>query len=336
MKYLKRLIITGLFLFAVGQVAPVRAGEPIGEIGVMNPTMFKCVDRDSRETILEQLDPWKKIVTKRYEYVHGGIEYDLNSIDEILAEYPDAREESCIKEMDVDYGFNPYDDKEFNNYLDDLERECKEQDADGIIVPITDTKIEGYVYEFHPVDPANPATSEWFAVPSRSVMVRARGITFEIFWGSGEEGYYYFPNLGAGPITIDLQLPKDAHPINKDVVIFSSGLEETWTVFMGFYRGDVPPPDPSKLRTPDGNHLPFVSLADIEAMSKCGSSELPEVAGDAVLPLGVVGVSEAGMPNVGGVLEESQNWTVLITALLMLTLLGAAGFYTLRVPPPKK
>ncbi|GAB4457109.1 MAG: hypothetical protein Kow0031_38120 [Anaerolineae bacterium] len=336
MKYLTRLLIAIFSLLIIGQVSPAMAGEPIGEIGVMNPTMFKCVDKDSRRTIKEQLDPWQKKITRRYEFVQGGVEYDLNSINEILAEYPDAREESCIRELDVDYGFNPYDDKEFNAWLDHLGRECRREDPNGIIVPITDTRIEGYVYEFHPVDPANPATSEWFSVPSKSVMVRARGITFEIYWGSGEEGYYYFPNLGAGPITLDLQLPKDAHPINKDVVIFSSGLEETWTVFLGFYRGDVPPPNPSRLTTPDGSFLPFVTLADIEAMSKCGSTELPEVAGDAVLPLGVVGVSEAGMPNVGGVLEDSSNWTVLITAVLMLTLLGAAGFYTLRIPPPRK
>lgn len=336
MKYLTRLFISGLFLFIIGQVSPAMAGEPIGEIGPMNPAMFKCVSKDNTRKEYFQSDPWYKEVDFRYVFVKGGVEYDLNSIDEILSESPNAREQSCIRKVKVDWPINPTDAPEFESWLDQLEGECKDQDDNAVLIPITDTKVEGYVYEFHPVDPNNPAESEWFGVPSRSVMVRARGITFEIFWGSNDEGYYYFPNLGAGPITIDLQLPKDAHPINKDVVIFSSGLEETWTVFMGFYRGDVPPPNPTQLKTPGGSYLPFVTLADIEAMSACGSSELPEVAGDAALPVGVIGVSEAGMPNVGGILEKSQNWTVLITAILMLSLLGAAGIYTLRTPPPPK
>ena len=342
MKHLKPLLLIGLFLVTliliVTPVRPTFAGEPIGEIGVMNPTMFKCVNRDSNETITEQPDPWQKITTTRLQFVKGGVEYDLNSIDEILREFPDAREESCIRELDVDYGFNPYDDKEFNSYLRRLERECKKEDDRGVIVPIADTRVEGYVYEFHPVDPANPATSEWFSVPSKDVMVRARGITFEIYWGAGNEGYFYFPNLGAGPITVDLQLPKDVHPINKDVVIFSSGLEETWTLFMGFYRGDVPPPNPAQLKTPDGNFLPFVTLADIEAMSKCGSTEFPEVAGDALLPVGVIGSSDAILPNVGGVVQEPQNWVVPIIAIVVLALLSIAGLHTVRKPklPPHK
>jgi hypothetical protein len=319
---------------------PVKAGDPPGEIGVMNPTMFKCIDKDNRRVIKEQPDRFKKIVTKRYEFVHGGIEYDLNSINEILSEYPNAREESCIKELDVDYGFNPYDDKEFNSYLDRLESECKRESENGIVVPITDTRIEGIVYEFHPEDRANPAESNWFAVPSRDVMVRARGITFEIFWGSGEEGYYYFPNLGAGPIVLDLQLPRDAHAINPDVVIFSSGLEETWTVFMGFYRGDVPPPDPMQLKTPDGNFLPFVTLADIKQMNKCGSPQTNAVVQRALpsgyssaqgvalnaAPPATVGGSGAAMPEVGGVLnQENRTYFVGLMAVLVLGVLTYAG-----------
>jgi hypothetical protein len=328
-------IIIAVFLMAI-LVVPAKAGEPIGKIGVMNPTMFKCINKDSNQLIKEQLDPWQKEITSRYEFVHGGVEYDLNSINAILSEYPDAREESCIKELDVDYGFSPYDNVEFNAYLSDLERECKAQDPRGIIVPITDTKIEGTVYEFHPRDPANPATSEWFGVPSRDVMLRARGITFEIYWGSNSEGYYVFQNLGAGPITINLELPKDAHPINKDVVIFSSGLEETWTVFMGFYRGDVAPPDPISLKTPGGNYLPFVTMADIEQMSRCGSPQLPDIASRALSPPQTVGQSDAAMPNVGGVLQSQENWVIVILAIVILVGLPVAGFYTVRRPPQKE
>jgi hypothetical protein len=167
-------------------------------------------------------------------------------------------------------------------------------------------------------------------------MVRARGITFEIYWGSNDEGYYYFPNLGAGPITINLELPPDAHPINKDVVIFSSGLEETWTVFMGFYRGEVAPPDPINLKTPNGNYLPFVTMADIEMMSRCGSPQLPDVAGRALPPPQTVGQSDAAMPNVGGVLQGQQNWVVAILAIVILVVLPVAGFYTVRRPYQKE
>jgi hypothetical protein len=81
MNYLKPLLIA-VFLFVI-QIVPVSAGEPIGKIGVMNPTMFKCVNKDSKKLIWEQSDPWQKELTSRYEFVHGGVEYDLNSIDEI-------------------------------------------------------------------------------------------------------------------------------------------------------------------------------------------------------------------------------------------------------------
>ncbi len=339
------LAVTAAAIWYWAQVSPAQAGDPPGEIGVMNPTMFKCVSKDNRKAVYDQHDPWQKGLSKRYVFVKGGVEYDLNSINEILSEYPDAREESCIKELDVDYGFNPYDAQEFNAYLDRLKGQCRDQDENGIIVPIEDTRIEGTVYEFHPKDPANPAKSEWFAVPSRDVMVRARGITFEIFWGSGNEGGYYFPHLGAGPIVMDLRLPEDAHAINPDVVIFSSGLEETWTVFLGFYRGDVPPPNPTQLKTPDGNFLPFVTLADIKSMNRCGSPQTNDVLQSALPPgyssaQGVTlnaappantGTSGAAMPEVGGVLTpNNRSYLVSMLAVVLLGVLTYAGIRQVR------
>lgn len=324
MKRFAPLIVVGLTLLLIW-AAPAQAGEPTGEIGVMNPTMFKCVTKDNTEVTLVQPDPFKKIVERQYTFKRGGEEFQIDRLNEILTEYPNAREETCVNELNVDYGFNPYDAQEFNAYLDKLGRQCREQDPKAVIRPVEDTLIEGYVYEYHPEDSNNPATSDWFGVPSRDVPVRARGITFEIFWGSGEDGYYYFPNLGAGPITLDLQLPPDAHPINPKVVIFSNGLESTWTVFLGFYRGKVAPPNPSQLKTPDGNFLPFVTLSDIEKMSKCGSTELPDVV-QSVLPPGTVGTSIAGMPNVGGVLgDDTPSLAVIVLAALLLVALPVAG-----------
>ncbi len=331
MKYYTPLVVFVL-LFILIQVVPVYAGEPTGEIGVMNPTMFKCVRKDNTRVDLVQEDPWLKVLTKKISFQLGGQEYSLEGIQEILSEYPDAQEETCVNELDVDYGFNPYDSEEFNGYLRHLDRQCKKEDPEAHIVPITDTRVEGYVYEYHPKDPSNPAESEWFGVPSRDVMVRARGITFEIFWGSGEEGYYYFHDLGAGPIIVDLRLPPDAHAINPDVVVFSNGLKETWTVFMGFYRGDVGPSNPAQLETPGGNFLPFITLGDIANLSKCGSTDLPAVLGEVLPPPQTIGANVAGMPDVGGVLPDSPKTNIAVFALaaIILIALPTAGFLKMR------
>jgi hypothetical protein len=204
---------------------------------------------------------------------------------------------------------------DIDNDINALEDACERKERDrSELIPIEKTKIEGYVYEFHPEDPQNPATSEWFAVPSRDVPVVAEGVTFEIFWGSEPDGYFYFykTRFGKGPIVLNLRLPKDAHPINPNIVIESTGLDETWTVFLGFYRGDVPPPRIDQLRTPEGNFLPFTS-------SKFSSYE------------SIVGLDgESALPGVGGTLPQSESVVVGLLAAIVVIILALAGVFTAR------
>ena len=266
-----------LLLAMVSTVAPVHAGDPDGVIGPMDIDLFKCLEREDDDG--NKVDPYQEI-----------------SIDQ---EREEIKKESVGK----------YDED-----IASLEKVCRKKGNDSILVPIEETKIEGYVYEFHPVDPSNPAESEWFAVPSQDVPVVAEGVSFEIFWGSEPNGYFYYykTRFGKGPIILNLRLPPDAHPINPNIVIESSGLEETWTVFLGFYRGDVPPPDVTVLRTPDGNFLPFTN-SNFDSYKS------------------IVGLDgKSALPGVGGVLLEQNSTTVSVLAVLLLIVLPAAGVVTLR------
>lgn len=308
MKY--RALILGMLL-VMGFVLPdlVRAGEPTGKIGPMNPTMFKCVnEKDPTEILIDRLaiEPSKTIA-----------END-----------PTTADSRCTSIGISDFGFDTHDAVLFRGHLAELESMCNKEE-NGILVPVEDTRIEGYVYEFHP-DVKNPG--EWFSVPSRDVKVVTKGITFEVYWGSGEDGYYYYPNgFGAGPIVINLDLPRDAHPINPNVIINSTGLEETWTVFMGFYRGDTPPSDVTVLRTPGGNALPFSTLADIEILSQCGYQDLPRVAKSLLPELEPPSTISptVEMPNVGGILPQSTPTGLIILAITLVIGLPAAGLVTL-------
>ena len=199
--------------------------------------------------------------------------------------------------------FNPDND---DVDLAELERDC--DDEDGELTLFRQTRIEGYVYEFHPKDPRNPAESEWFATPSRDVLVVATGISFEIFWASEDNGFFYFDNLGAGPITLNLRLPPDARPLNPDVVIESTSFKETWTARLGFYRGDVGPEDIAELRTPDGSPLPL---------------------GDTRYE-GTVEGGITSMPNVGGVLPQDPSLATLILAAVVLVVLPVVSFFKLQ------
>jgi hypothetical protein len=309
--------------------------------------MFKCVRKDGSTVTLSQPDPFSKVLDRDVTFTAGGDIFPISMLEDFLRENPDARENACHNDIRIEWPFNTFDAQEFNAYLRDLESECddvvdeEDEGEEGKIVPVTNTRIEGKVFEFHPRDPNNPSQSEWFAVPSKNVMIQAKGIDFEIYWGSGEEGGYLFQNLGAGPIILNLQLPPDAHPINPDVVIFSTGgsvesgeggklvdVHETWTVFLGFYRGDVPPPDPVNLKTPNGNFLPFLTLADIETMSQCGYSELPAIAEKYLPP--EVRADIFGMPDVGGTLEDKTSVIILILASIMAVGLPVMGIVKVR------
>lgn len=339
-----RYLIAGATICALLVIVfsgPVLAGEPTGVIGPMNPTMFRCVQKDGLEVF--QPDPFRKETATRFN-PGGAIFDDPETIQKFINDVADIRTKSCTVDIDYDFYFgedrtnifDTTDAEQFNFYLDEIEDECDEiSDGLGSIVPIRDTRIDGRVYEFHPRDYGNPAESEWFGVPSRSVPVRLEGITFEIFWASDDNGFYYFDNLGAGPIVANLQLPPDANPINPDVVIFSDGSETVWTVFLGFYRGEIGPPNPVELQTPEGNFLPFVTLAGLEDLSRCGFETLPDSASDPRVevlppPINVAAVDSAGIPNVGGVLPHEISPFTLILAAVVLIVLPAAGVWGVR------
>ena len=320
--------VVGLFMLGVVLITHntpvVHAGEPTGEIGPMNPTMFKCVSKDGTDLI--QPDPFRKPLAR--VFVKGGVEFPLDDINEILAREPLARQSICTSGAEFDFGFRTEDAVEFNHYLEELEDQCEDLGDNNVIVPITDTRIEGFVYEFHPRDPDNLETTEWFGIPSRQVTVLAKGITFEIFWGSDDNGAYYFNNLGAGPILLNLQLPPDAHMINPNVYLDSSGLEQTLRATLGFYRGDFKP-QLSQLRPPDGIPLPLVGLGDIEALSQCGYDDLPAVGASLDPPLTNT-EDIPGIPNVGGVLPQDTPISTLIFATVILLALPIAGILKLR------
>lgn len=311
---MKRLIpVVGVALWLILlSISSVQAGEPTGKVGPRNPTMYKCVDKDD----------YRKIIIDRLE---------LEPIKEMSENDPSTLDSNCFVTTVSDFGFDTHDAVLFRGHLEELQDICEEEDEDGVLVPIEETRIEGYVYEYHP-DVQNPG--QWFPVPSRDVPVFAKGITFEVFWGTEYNGYYYYPNgFGAGPIILSLKLPRDAHPINPNVVINSTGLEETWTVFLGFYRGDVAPADVTQLRTPNGNYLPFTTLEDLETLSRCGYMDLPAVAQSVlpdVAPPGSAISPTIQIPNVGGTLPQEQSSTVVVLAIILAIALPIAGFLKLR------
>lgn len=275
-------VLAALLLVAL-TVMPTRAGEPTGDIGPMNPTMFECIDDD------------------------GDI-IELDTIQDIIDNDATTETSSCLDNFEgvSDFGFDTTDSVLFEGYLDRIEDECEEEGGD--LQPVQRTRIEGTVYEFHPVDPANPGTSEWVGVPSRDVPVVAQGIGLDTFWGSEEDGSFAFSNLGAGPIQLNLRLPPDAHPINPGQIIKSTGRDETLPVFLGFYRGDLPAPSISQLRSINGSALPFAAEEDLVLANRCG------------LPI----------PNVGGAPAPARPISLIILAAAFLAALPLGGLLTLR------
>jgi hypothetical protein len=280
MSALSKLAVLSLTVVIVGigatfiNASPVYAGDPEDIIGPVNLDKLECVER--RQDGDSSKEPFKQVdIDQEREEIKRKSTGDL---------VQDAR---------------------------DLEEACIDKGVDSFLRGMAYTQIEGVVYEFHPVDPENPAESEWFAVPSRDVPVIAEGVTFEIFWGSEPDGSFYFykTRFGEGPVMLNLKLPEDVHPLNPNILIESSGLDETWTVFLGFYRGDVGPPDVTALRLPDGNLLPL------------GNNTYESI-------VGLDGKS--ALPGVGGVLPQQSSPWVMGLAAIVLAVLPSAGMYTLR------
>ncbi|MDM8532035.1 hypothetical protein QUF63_12760 [Anaerolineales bacterium HSG25] len=360
-------ILVLIFTFLVSTGVALAGDPPTGVIGPMNPTMYKCVDGTNTE--IYQPDPFIKRTVRRV--LPGGalIEYNVTDDDgdlifdggpalldptfrddyyqsmiggEITSdngevkrdnryEHYSPQTQTCDNSFNVNFGFDTKDAVLYEGYLTDLDRACEK--ADGTIVPILDTLIEGVVYEFH-----KDGNGEWFGVRSRDVPVILNGITFDISWATNDEGYYYFQNLGAGPMVLNLRLPPDAHPVNPNVALFSSGLESgkenalsPFTVLLGFYRGDEHPEDVSQLKTPDGNFLPFSNQSEIDLLQQCGYLGMPTAAD---VPNEILEMSY-GIPQVGGEPKPSPYRTIIMTAgslslLVLLVIAGGAKAYYRR------
>jgi hypothetical protein len=197
--------------------------------------------------------------------------------------------------------------------LDELEEECDEQGEDFEVELIRRSRLEGYVVEFH-LDPGAPGG--WRGVFSRDVPVFITGPGFEVFKGSDKDGSFYFDNLGAGPVTFNLRLPPDAHQINPNVTVVTDGLPNTTSgIYLGFYRGEVAPPDVEALVAPDGVPLPPANFIFDEF-----------IASDTDPFSGVV----SGMPDVGGVLPRQPSIYTIALAVVVLVTLSVAGVLKLR------
>ena len=243
--------------------------------------------------------------------VIGG--WNIDNLECLETVNEDGTEKKEWEVIDLSEELQKIKDESVGNLEEDiakLKTACHKLTREEVFRPIAYTKIEGKVFEFHPVDPTNPAESEWFAAPSQDVPVIATGIGFQIFWVSEPDGFFYFykTRFGEGPIVLNLRLPEDAHPINPNILIESTGKDEVWTVFLGFYRGDIPPPNIDQLKTPNGNFLPF-------ANTKFD---------------GLIGIDTDLLPSVGGVLPQPPSLPVVALAALMLIVLPIAGVFQLR------
>jgi hypothetical protein len=187
-----------------------------------------------------------------------------------------------------------------------MKSDCEK--AGGRLEPIRLSSIEGFVFEFHP-DPNGPGG--WTAVRSRDVPVVATGPGFQVEWGSEKDGSYSLDNFGAGPITLNLRLPINAHPINPNITVVSTGLGEIWEIDLGFYRGNTPPKDINELRLPADHSRN--TLLDPDTRLEIDESGV---------------VSE--MPDVGGVLPLDQPTSIIALAIVVLVILPAAGILKLR------
>lgn len=203
-------------------------------------------------------------------------------------------------------------DPEVTIDLDELKEECEDaadNENDNFNVElIRRSRLEGYVVEFH-VDPGAPGG--WRGVFSRDVPVFITGPGFEVFKGSDKDGSYYFDNLGAGPVTFNLRLPADAHAINPNVTVVTDGLPNTTSgIYLGFYRGEVAPPDVENLTGPDGVPLPPANFIFNEFIA----SDTDPFSGEV-----------SGMPSVGGVLPRQTSIFSIVLAVVLLIALPLAG-----------
>ena len=273
--------------------------------------MFRCVDNDG--DFIAQLDTIDNF----------NITLDTMSFVQLT--------NTCFDDdIEVQYDVDPTNVEEFRAYLDEYDREC--EDLGGHLAPVRDTRIEGFVYVFNPSDPGNIEGAPWVGTPVKDVTVRAKGITFNIFWGTDDNGAFYFDNLGAGPILLNLDLPPNGHMLNPNLLVKSAGTEQVWrNNNLGFYYGDYRP-RADQLITPGGLPLPFLALDDIEELSACGYDDLPAVAASyepPVIPANVL-ADTPEIPEVGAELPQKTSVATLLLAAALLILLPVAGIIRIR------
>jgi hypothetical protein len=172
----------------------------------------------------------------------------------------------------------------------------------GTPTPVANTSsIVGYVYDFSIGPP----------VPVKDLGVTLTGCSWEAVWGTDDNGYFYFNNLGQGSAYVNLQLPPNGHAVNPNVLVNTSGMTQTYTVYLGFYVGDQPPL--GELKTPDGRSLTGINEQTVT---------LPPT----TTPDGAI------MPDVGGTFPDSYLIIGLSAVLLLfLPVAGLAGLARQRV-----
>lgn len=165
--------------------------------------------------------------------------------------------------------------------------------------PVPNTSsIVGFVYDYSTGPP----------IPTKGMGVVLDGCSWTAAWGTDDNGYFYFDNLGAGGAHVNLQLPPDGHALNPNVLVETSGLTETYTVYLGFYRGDTKPS--GELKTPDGKLL--------------SGSKAP----------GTTSPDGAALPGVGGTFPDS--YLVIALSAMLLLLLPVAGMTNRLASAPKE
>ncbi|MCB9078329.1 MAG: hypothetical protein H6631_12090 [Anaerolineaceae bacterium] len=261
---------------ALVMVAPIQAGDPDHVVGGFDLRDFECLQRgDNSDNDNDK---------------HDGEFEDVVDIDQV-------RDEIISRSTG-----NATDD------LKSLEGACDRlAEGEGRLVPIQKTKIEGYVYEFIP----GGEDDGWIAIPAAGIPVVAEGIGFEIYWVSESNGYFYYykTRFGSGPILLNMQLPPNATAINPNVLIESTGREDTWTIYLGFYRGNTPPPNIEDLRTPDDEPLP---MSDSKFYNFTGID------------------GRSALPAVGGIKEEKESMPVAALAAIVAIILPVIGIITIR------
>jgi len=135
--------------------------------------------------------------------------------------------------------------------------------------PVPDESvIDGFVYDFTTGIPKG----------IKGIGVTLTGCSWTAQWSTDDNGHFFFNNLGQGTAHVKMQLPPDGHAINPDVVVETSGEDDTYTVFLGFYRGNIVPA--ASFRTPDDQMLTGVVATPEPGATPSDGAEIPGVGGD--------------------------------------------------------